>query len=179
MQLISPEYKELNRQLHQEQSRYGIGGGTRFAEDIDQWLSNIPGVNSVLDYGCGKGVLKKYLKRFKGTIQEYDPAIPGKDIEPMSADIVICVEVLEHVEPEYLDNVLEHIRGLARKGVYMTVALTEGKRKLPDGRLAHINVRSSRFWREKLHSVFCGDGNTGSFEVAGTRGNKMIFRVVY
>ena len=39
-------------------------------------------------------------------IKEYDPAIPGKDSLPEPADIVVCSDVLEHIEPNYLLNVL-------------------------------------------------------------------------
>jgi hypothetical protein len=48
-------------------------------------------LTSVLDYGCGKGCFIAALppgRRY--TIEEYDPAIPGKDSLPQSVDLVVC-----------------------------------------------------------------------------------------
>ncbi len=73
---------------------------------------------SVLDYGCGKGTLAEAVS-FE--IREYDPAIAGKDENPLPADLVICTDALEHIEPEYLDAVLVHIASLTRMAAFFVV----------------------------------------------------------
>jgi len=60
---------------------------------------------SHLDYSCGKETLANALPQF--TVHGYDPAIPGLDIHPEPRDLFICTNVLEHVEPEFLDMVID------------------------------------------------------------------------
>lgn len=152
MKLISPEYKYQNQLLHLQSSKYGISA-KRYIQRIKDWLFEIDdNVVSAIDYGCGKGTLKRYLKMLK--ITEYDPAIPNKDKLPCPSDIVFCIDVLEHIEPKYLDNVLQSIQDLAVRGVFLTVALREGKRVLPDGRLCHLNIHPVKFWQEKFDKFF-------------------------
>jgi hypothetical protein len=76
-----------------------------------------------MDYGCGKGTLGAKLPF---PIWEYDPAIPGKDGVPRPADLVVCLNVLEWVEKDMLDNVLGDIVRCARKCVF---AVIEGRKE--------------------------------------------------
>lgn len=153
--LISPEYKKLNSQMHHQMPKYGVSA-QRYLSDIEDWLGELK-PKTVLDYGCGKGGLKKGLRNKGIEVHEYDPCILGKGDFPGPAEVVFCIDVLEHVEPEYMDNVLDHIHALALKGLYITVSTTQGKRRLPDGRPAHISVYSFEFWKQKLFTVF-GEG---------------------
>jgi SAM-dependent methyltransferase len=139
--LISDEYRKLNRQLHKQNP--GYGGGHKWAEYIHSIAEG-----EVLDYGCGKGKLKKMLPDLD--IREYDPAIPGKEDMPEPADLVVCNDVLEHVEPEYLDNVLNHLISLTKKRLLLVIACRPGKKVLPDGRLAHRIVENEEWWIKKL-----------------------------
>ena len=139
--LISEEYRELNRQLHEENTKYGAG--IKWVETINT-LSD----GTILDYGCGKGNLAKLLPDLP--ISEYDPAIEGKDSLPEPADLVVCNDVLEHVEPEYLDNVIKHLISLTKKQLLLVIACRPGDKYLPDGRLAHLTVEDEGWWMKKL-----------------------------
>jgi hypothetical protein len=81
---------------------------------------------------------------------EYDPAIPGKDERPEFADLVVCTDVLEHIEPERIGAVLAHLRGLARKAIWCVISTKPSNKTLPDGRNAHILIRPESWWREAL-----------------------------
>lgn len=142
--LISPEYCELQKQLHTSQV-YGVSGYRR-VDDVLAMMAEFK-ATSVLDYGCGKGIIKSCLG---DVIREYDPAVEGKDGPPEEADIVVCTDVLEHIEPEKLDNVLEHIRTLARKAVFVNISTAPAKKILADGRNAHLIVEDADWWRERL-----------------------------
>ena len=129
--LISPEYRKMNRFLHENLRSYGRGG--------HRWASKVPSEwEDILDYGCGKGTLRKALVR---PIAEYDPAIPGKDGEPDKHDYVVCTDVLEHIEPEYLTDVLRHIASTIGISGLLVVATRPANKALPDGRNAHLLVR--------------------------------------
>lgn len=146
--LISPAYLELQRQLHAQRT-YGQHGD-KWAKSVCDYVAEL-GATSVLDYGCGQGTLKRALKPLCGPtirIDEYDPAIAGKDGIPIFADLVVCTDVLEHVERDRLGAVLAHLKLLARKAVFAVVSLKTAKHVLADGRNAHLIVESSDWWIE-------------------------------
>ena len=93
--LITPEYRALNAELHARVPAYGTGGH-KWASTIREIVQRT-GAKSVLDYGCGKGTLRKVRRPIR--VHEYDPAIPAKANLPASAGVVVCTDVMEHVEP--------------------------------------------------------------------------------
>lgn len=147
--LISDEYKRLNVELHQRHGGYGSKGKSwapRLIYYVRKW-----GVSSMLDYGCGKGSLRAALEPVLSIdIREYDPAVPGKDAPPAHADLVVCTDVLEHVEPECIDDVLAHLVELADKAVLIAVACRAGKRVLEDGRPDHLTVQPPKWWAKRV-----------------------------
>lgn len=142
---ISPEYLALQKQLHETNRSYGTTSG-KLAEDISA-LAEKHRVESILDYGCGKGQLKAALGDI---VREYDPGIPGKDEEPEVGDMVVCTDVLEHIEPDRLGSVLEHIRQKCRRVAYFTIAMRPAGKTLADGRNAHLIIEGADWWRERL-----------------------------
>ena len=107
------------------------------------------GTKDVLDYGCGMGLLGKTLGF---PIQEYDPGKPGKDIEPVPAEVVYCGDVMEHVEEESVQDVLAHIKSLVKPGgraIFVISTRLAGK-ILPDGRNAHVTIKSGTEWQALL-----------------------------
>lgn len=149
MQLISDEYRKLNKQLHEEVKEYGRNG----ADYLDYVVSLVKQLKTqdILDYGCGKSELQNNLP-FK--IQQYDPAIEKYAELPKPAKIVICTDVIEHIEPEFLDNVLKHIKEVTLQYCYMVVATEQACKTLPDGRNAHLIVKDYRWWINKLFENF-------------------------
>ena len=110
------------------------------------------GAESILDYGCGKGTFKASFADLKtrSIIREYDPAIPGKDAPPASADVVVCTDVLEHIEPECLEAVLDDLRRLTLKIAVLNIATRAAAKVLPDGRNAHLIVEPYTWWLPRL-----------------------------
>lgn len=148
--MISSEY--LNQLSLVHASRTWGASGYSHAPVILAYLRKLK-ANSVLDYGCGRATLKKVLIDNgvdPDLIFEYDPAIPGKDQRPKPADLLVANDVLEHIEPDYLDETLSFMRSLAIKGAYFTIALTPSKVSLPDGRNAHLMIKSSEWWQDAL-----------------------------
>lgn len=144
--LISDEYKKINQDLHARMGYYGAGGG-KWKTAIEE---NFPRM-TLLDYGCGKGMLGRAVKY---PMTEYDPGIPGKDSLPEPHDVVISTDVLEHIEPEHIDAVLDHIQSLAKKFVFLVIATRPARKTLPDGRNAHLIIEPWEWWEEKLEARF-------------------------
>lgn len=136
----TPEYEALQRQLHEDAS-YGTSGH-KHANYIVQLAKQL-GTRDILDYGRGKGTLAKSLP---WRIQEYDPFVPGYDSDPQPADLVVCSDVLEHIEPECVESVLEHLYELTNKALFVDVACRPAKKTLADGRNAHLIQWSPSEW---------------------------------
>lgn len=161
---LSPEYEKQIKKLHSE-SNWGNSGATWFHEiqrtvkGFGHPLATLE-VDSILDYGCGKGTMKEVLEKymFDGKIYEYDPGIEGKEKLPEEdiVDLVISTDVLEHIEPEYLDVVLEEIRAYSHKYAFLVIACKPAKAILPDGRNAHLIVEPPDWWLKKLREKFQG-----------------------
>jgi 2-polyprenyl-3-methyl-5-hydroxy-6-metoxy-1,4-benzoquinol methylase len=143
--LISDEYRKLNEELHETNEAYGTSGH-KHAEAI-VGLANAMQTADILDYGCGKGTLNQAIGI---RIKEYDPAVPGKDDAPDPADIVVCSDVLEHIEPECLEDVLSDLEVLAKRAVFLCVATRPAMKVLSDGRNAHLIVEDKSWWLPKL-----------------------------
>lgn len=145
--LISKEYVQQQRRLHCHPDGYG-GSGFKYADAVVAFAGEI-GATAMLDYGCGAGSLKKAIDgRLK--VAEYDPAIEAKEKLPKPTHLVVCTDVLEHVEPQLLDNVINHIYALARKGAYLLVATRPSNKTLRDGRNAHLMIKPPAWWRERV-----------------------------
>jgi len=68
--------------------------------------------------------------------------------------MVICVDVLEHIEPDKLDNVLDHIASKTNKIFYFKVCLLPSFNSFEDGTNLHLIVEPKEFWLEKLSKYF-------------------------
>jgi hypothetical protein len=152
--LISPEYAKLNRELHVDSEAYGTSGGENL-DLIGRYVDHFKPA-TILDYGCGKGLFKKAMQARApfAHILEYDPAIPGKETCPPAADMVVCGDVLEHIEPDYLDNVLGHIKAVTNFCCIMTISHQPALKILSDGRNAHLIVQPFDWWQGRLDKHF-------------------------
>jgi hypothetical protein len=148
-ELISDEARELNARLHKETLSFGVGGGKH--ADTVQKLSKALSTTSILDYGCGKSYLAKALPF---PIWEYDPAIPGKDESPRPADIVVCTDVLEHVEDGKVQYVLGDLRRCVKRCGYFVIHMGPAQKTYADGRNTHLTQRSQTWWEAKLAKFF-------------------------
>jgi hypothetical protein len=147
---ISEGYRALNRDLHERDERFGARDARANAAVVYAFSRQLS-TEDVLDYGCGKGKLAAALPF---PIREYDPAIPGKDAPPEPADLVVCLDVMEHVEPECLDAVFADLRRVVRKFGLFSIACRPAKKVLADGRNAHLIVQSPEWWRARFDEHF-------------------------
>lgn len=147
--LISDQYLLQNRLLHDLEPTYGTSGW-QYADAVKK-LRNLHSAATILDYGCGKGELGKTLwARYAIGILEYDPAIYGKFELPAPADLVVCGDVMEHIEPACVNDVVDHIHELTIKCAYWVIATRLAAKSLPDGRNCHLIVEPAQWWAKLL-----------------------------
>jgi hypothetical protein len=144
MQLVSDTYLALLKREHTE-TQWG-GADTKFRH-----MEELVKAKTILDYGSGRESLRNHLasEKLDYKVHCFDPGT-GKTGLPLEVDVVVAKDVLEHVEPNLLSNVLYTIFTTATKGVYLVIALRQAGRKLVDGSPAHLIVQPARFWLERL-----------------------------
>ncbi len=152
--LISEEYRRMQQQLH-ENPNYGVAS-VQFAPLVAQVL-DAAGANELLDYGAGKGRLGIALKHYIQhplIIRHYDPAIPAWSAPPEPCGFVACIDVLEHIEPALLDNVLDDLQRVTTDIGVLTVHTGPAAKVLPDGRNAHLIQQPPAWWLPKFRERF-------------------------
>jgi hypothetical protein len=153
--LFSDEYKRQQEFLH-ETTEYGTAA-QHYGGVVGQILDMLE-ITHLLDYGCGKrmGLLKnlKFSRPMK--YQGYDPFAGDPELAtaPIPAQMVACIDVLEHIEPQFLDNVLDHIAELTEVVAFMTVHTGPAQKFLQDGRNAHLTQQEMEWWAPKFFSRF-------------------------
>jgi uncharacterized Rossmann fold enzyme/2-polyprenyl-3-methyl-5-hydroxy-6-metoxy-1,4-benzoquinol methylase len=147
--LVTDEYKDLLKKTFEDYPEYGTGGSKHSTMVIK--LMNLTASKSILDYGCGRGYLAKSLDF---PIWEYDPAVEGKDEQPRPADLLVCTDVLEHIEPDKLFFVLDDIKVLTNRCAYIVISTRKAVKTLRDGRNAHLIVENPDWWKSKLEDFF-------------------------
>lgn len=148
MKTITHRYRRENETLH-DQPGYGSSGHLWLGH-ILEILEAIGYAETVLDYGCGKGTLKPYLERLGYKVTNYDPATFPK--KPKGTfDLVVCLDVLEHIEPECLRDVLEEMYRYTSGLFFAVVSTRPATKTLSDGRNAHLIIEKWPWWKEHLH----------------------------
>ena len=145
--LITPEYQALQQKFHEDRPDYGTSSPrhVEFILDIAKKMNT----RSILDYGCGKAGLQKGIPF---PITNYDPCMPEYAKRPEGKyDIVVCTDVLEHIEHECLIEVVADLAALTEQVLFLNVATRPAGKFLPDGRNAHLIQESASWWlRERL-----------------------------
>ena len=153
MKTISEEYRKLQQDLH-ENPNYGVAS-SHFAPIVSE-IIKVFKINSLTDYGAGKKRLFESLEKLNNIPKEYfpyDPAFPEYG-EPKKADLVCCIDVLEHIEPDLINNVIKELSLITTNIGFYTIDIGPAKKILSDGRNAHLIQKPSSWWLEKFVKYF-------------------------
>jgi hypothetical protein len=166
---ISEEYRKLQQELHKNPN-YGVASlaFTPIVADIVRQTK----ARSISDYGAGKQNLLKGLTAAGVTgfdYRPYDPAFPEYG-EPQKADLVCCIDVLEHIEPELIDNVLDELASITTNLGFFSIHMGPAGKTLADGRNAHLIQKPTSWWLERL---------VEHFEIAHLQSHQMMGRGVW
>jgi SAM-dependent methyltransferase len=113
------------------------------------------GPKSVIDYGCGQSVLIDSLGLGPDIVKRrYDPAIAEYSAKPDGVfDLLLNIDVLEHIPEGDLDPVIEEMRSLCRNAI-LIVDTVPARLILPNGENAHAKIKPKEWWKEKLGRHF-------------------------
>jgi hypothetical protein len=159
MTLITEQYREQQKILHaDEKNPYGVASASyapMVARIIDQY-----GINTLLDYGAGsrltliKTISEQRLVKRKFDYRAYEPAVEMYSKTPEPAEMVACIDVLEHIEPDCLDAVLDDLKRVTINVGLFTVSCGPARKFLSDGRNAHLIQEEPEWWLPKITDRF-------------------------
>jgi len=159
MPITNLEMAEQYGKLHGKIGKFAGRQVLHFLPDIRKLVEQT-GSKTVLDYGCGKGKSIAKIARKCGNVEvtNYDPYFHPYSEHPKGLlfDGVICVDVMEHIPEDDVDDVLKDVYSLARKFVFFSISTREAKKKLPNGENTHCTVKSREWWNDKIvNAVGC------------------------
>ena len=65
-----------------------------------------------------------------------------------------CIDVLEHVEEDFLDNILDDLKKITKKFGFFTIHSGPAVKVLEDGRNAHLIQKPPSWWLPKMCDRF-------------------------
>lgn len=152
-QTLSEEYRKILIETHRRSGshKWGHTSNSKYYDMIVEHLRTTDSFE-VLDFGAGWGGLKDRLGREHPEIKvhEYEPARAEVANKPTPRSFVVCTDVFEHVEPEYIDNFFEELAEASTMYGFFTVCMAPALKVLSDGRNAHLTVEPYEFWEEKV-----------------------------
>ena len=152
-ELISEEYKNLIQKKHHEDETWGTSAH-RYSELLTD-IINKANIHEVLDYGCGKGEFGRCITPDHSVrVHLYDPGIQNLSAIPEPRQMVVCSDVLEHIEPLCVDSVLDDLKRVTKSIAFLNICTFEVNDYLPDGRNVHITVEPLEWWLPKIMERF-------------------------
>jgi hypothetical protein len=159
---------EKYKKLHLEGTSKLPPNETFAGYSLEKWIYEIKNIiaqnkyKSLLDYGCGKALLYHNNlsienKRFNNIcdfwqIQDYalyDPAVEKYSKHPEEKkDIVICTDVIEHLNPQDTKLVLEDIFNHAEKHVFISIDINPASKFFENGENIHTCLKSKEEWEK-------------------------------
>jgi Methyltransferase domain len=151
--LITDRYRAEQAALHAK-GNYGTAA-LQYGATVAALLQST-GATSLLDYGCGskRSLLQSLNLPVDVVYEGYDPAIPEYASPPCPAELVVCIDVLEHIEPDLLDNVLDNLAALCDPYGLFTIHSGPAVKILSDGRNAHLTQQGPDWWMPRLRQRF-------------------------
>lgn len=155
--LATDNYTNQLKQLHAASEAFGVGNVTAKHYPLIKNLIKKQSFGTVLDYGCGKGHFIQHAREAMPGLQVagFDVASDEYGVLPDGKfDLVISLDVMEHVEFGALSNVLAEIRDRTSKAFICSVANYPAGKKLPDGRNAHVTQMPFGYWFNIFSAFF-------------------------
>lgn len=131
-----------------------------FAERLAKWVKGSINPKSVLDLGCGPGIHTHALNDIGVACigVDIDERVDGKPFllrkniledNDLTADLVMCLEVAEHIDPQFSDEFVRSVvKAVKPGGLLMWTAAVPGQ-----GGSGHINCRQKKYWVDKINGM--------------------------
>jgi glycosyltransferase involved in cell wall biosynthesis/SAM-dependent methyltransferase len=132
-----------------------------FAERLAVWVKDYLSPKNVIDLGCGPGIYTMALvdqgvdcigididARVSGNVHLIEEDLLKLDGK-YQRDLAICLEVAEHIDPQYSDKIVENVfKSILPGGRLIWTAARPGQ-----GGVGHINCRTKAYWKKKFENI--------------------------
>jgi len=152
--MLANEALEQHRREHKNQKRF-LGFSTKRHVETIADLVAMHQPSTLLDFGCGKGM--QYLKTrvhddWMGILPAcYDPCVPALTELPEGIfGGVICIDVLEHIGEDAIDETLETIFSKADLFIFLSISISESRKTLSNGKNCHVTIKDPQWWDSKI-----------------------------
>ena len=110
---------------------------------------------SILDFGCGRSdLVAHFWLDGERRLGRYDPAIPQyKEMPAEDFDLVLCVDVMEHIRMADVERVFADISSKSRK-VFFEISTKPARAVLPNGMNAHVTLLTDSEWMRWIKDAF-------------------------
>ena len=173
MTKLSTEYYELideYKKLHADPTMFPGKSTLKYVHYIKSIIRDNK-CKTLLDYGSGKGYLydadsiycKKNLDKplhnlwNLSSFKCYDPGVEKFSKLPSDDekfDIVIAVDVMEHIPLSDLEWVLNKIMYHADKAIFLNIACYEALKTFPNGKNVHVSVQEPNWWVDFIKKIW-------------------------
>lgn len=154
--MIRQEYVEQLRKHRESNADWGSSAVRNAGDFVVRYINKANqkqrNITSVLDFGCGTGTLTEYIRgNCPGVmVYQYDPSIRGIDkLRDEQYDLIVSVDVLEHVEPQNLAETLAWMNEHTHRQVHH-IDCNDTKDRLPDGRDVHLIIQEPEWWEPRV-----------------------------
>ena len=154
MSVIDLKQIEEYKKMHENNEEFGTSA-LEFIDEISLAIDELS-PKTVLDYGCGKGLLVDELEKKYPRIRfyKYDPAISEYSSIPVDrVDLVINTDVLEHIPESDIDDVVCEISKLSNVA-YFNLHHALALAVLPNGENAHCTIKDKPWYKRKIGKYF-------------------------
>src|SRR5579884_528384 len=133
-QTYTKAYLQRHRDTHSRFAAFGTHQHPYLHATMRELAADIAaggcGPPSLLDYGCGKGRFLEAMRRLGvfGELVGFDPAIPAVAMRPERRfDLVTCLDVLDQVEPRFVDAVVCDVAQFTRAVAVFDIVTKQAK----------------------------------------------------
>lgn len=153
MTLVTDYYRKVLETEH-SLGEWGVAS-IEYAPRIANIMSRYK-LNEILDYGAGAGNLEKNLLILLPNVivHNYEPGIPKWNNKPNPCKMVACTDVIEHIEPDCLNDVLDDLQRVIEKYAFISISTVPAYRVLNNGWNAHICLKDPKEWKEIFEKRF-------------------------
>ena len=134
---------------------------------VDTILKQLQPTGRIIDFGCGTGRAAARISAKGHDVVLVDFASNCRDEEaaglpfieldlsepmPLRERFGYCIDVMEHIPPDQVDNVIRNIMGSA-SSVFFQISTVSDKMGAMINRSLHLSVHPHKWWREKFAAL--------------------------
>lgn len=153
MDLISENQKNAREAFYHSPFAYN-NIITQFSPIVSELINNNK-FSSVLEYGAhNTDLVTSLVLDHEITLRCFDPAITQFTRRPEPAQMLVCIDFIEKVEPNFLENTLKDIASLTEQLALFVIQCGPAQNEYSDGRDINLIQDPLSLWLNRILDHF-------------------------